>query len=836
MPPKKRESRKQRQRRRQREDLIAQTTSLQDAARETDLELRGRQKADDAGASEKLLASSTNSMRNSLLSRNRTIAATHGRVAGCPHATSASLFCPSFAPRETRCVLSFASAADIATLRCLCRAAMCVGAVRAAGCTAGGSAFSGGGSGSGGVADTTTAYDLAATPAFPALSPPPATVPPPFHAATASSPSADPLLPAPLPDFDRIPIDADAHAARAWQLYNSVLGAPRFVCAPMVRQSELAFRMLTRRRGVDICYTPMMSACALAQCGPGDDPLFTSCKEDRPLVVQVWCKSPECAVAAAKALVGRCEAMDINLGCPQSCAMIGHYGSFLLQDPLLVCRMVRRVAVEVPELPIFCKIRLLPTLERTVTFARMLERAGCSLLAVHGRQPWAKRFGEPDAMAVKAVRESIRIPLVFNGGVTSMEEAERFMAITGACAAMSATSLLENPRLFDQGEVGGNVQEGDQGAGTGTGTKAMKRTNAAEGAKVLGVAKAKRPLASPKRPPPPHPVALALEYLDFAARYPPDTLQEVRNANQKVFISETERVIREHIRCIFRPWLKEAGGQYSRKLWQFMAHPKMNTTLQYHEFTRLIAHHLGSMKQYIEDGEKQSGGTGGGNGSGSGSGSSGSGMSGSRGGGGGNGGIDCGGEGGHRAGYDSKPIMGARRQGNKRSMCDGAAGADARQDELSSRYRALLARLRSNDAPSPDELARAKAALLEAMRLPSSASPNVDADSSFAANSLGGESKSFSVAPQTKEAKHGVNSSAVAAGGVSQSAFGVGSGVGSGLTPPPLPRDAFPAWWISTPPPTLADIKRGRHPPFYGDDNDEDKAGDGAGAISMMFN
>lgn len=831
MPPKKRESRKQRQRRRQREDLITQTTSLQDAARETDLELRDRQKADDAGASERLLVSSTTSMRNSLLSRNRTIAATHGRVSGCPHATPASLFCPSFAPRETRCVLSFASAADIATLRCMCRAARSVGAGRAD--TEPPSSGNDGTTTAGSAAEH-TAYDLAATPAFPALSP---TTVPPFHAAAASSPSADPLLPAPLPDFDRIPIDADAHAARAWQLYNGVLGAPRFVCAPMVRQSELAFRMLTRRRGVDICYTPMMSACALAQCGPGDDPLFTSCKEDRPLVVQVWCKSPECAVAAAKALVGRCEAMDINLGCPQSCAMIGHYGSFLLQDPLLVCRMVRRVAVEVPELPIFCKIRLLPTLERTVTFARMLERAGCSLLAVHGRQPWAKRFGEPDAMAVKAVRESIRIPLVFNGGVTSLEEAERFMAITGACAAMSATSLLENPRLFDQGEVGGSVQEGDQGTGTGTGTRtgteAMKRTKAAEGTNALGVATAKCTLASPTRPPPPHPVALALEYLDFAARYPPDTLQEVRNANQKVFISETERVIREHIRCIFRPWLKEAGGQFSRKLWQFMAHPKMNTTLQYYEFTRLIAHHLGSMKQYTDDGEKQSGGMGGGNGSGSGSGS---GRSGGRGGG-GNGGEGCGGEGKQRTGHGSKQIKGARRQGNNRSMCEGATGADARKDELSSRYRALLARLRSNDAPSPDELARAKAALLEAMRLPSSASPNDDADPSIAANSAGGESKSSSVSPETKEAKHGgVDSSTVAAGGVSRSAFGVGSGVGSGLTPPPLPRDAFPAWWIGIPPPTLADIKRGRHPPYYGDDDDGDKAGDGAGAMSMMFN
>merc|ERR1719326_2431045 len=42
--------------------------------------------------------------------------------------------------------------------------------------------------------------------------------------------------------------------------YENVLGSPRWICAPMVRQSELAFRMLVRQHGVDLCYTPMIPA------------------------------------------------------------------------------------------------------------------------------------------------------------------------------------------------------------------------------------------------------------------------------------------------------------------------------------------------------------------------------------------------------------------------------------------------------------------------------------------------------------------------------------------------------------------------------------------------
>lgn len=129
---------------------------------------------------------------------------------------------------------------------------------------------------------------------------------------------------------------AAAHAARAWKFYES-LGSPKYVVAPMVDQSEHAFRALTRQYGAHLCYTPMYNSSKMVHdkkyMQETLDDLSGYNKEDHPLFVQICGHKPDEMLVAAKAVENRCDAVDINLGCPQ---LIARRGNFPFYPPSMM--------------------------------------------------------------------------------------------------------------------------------------------------------------------------------------------------------------------------------------------------------------------------------------------------------------------------------------------------------------------------------------------------------------------------------------------------------------------------------------------------------------------
>lgn len=124
---------------------------------------------------------------------------------------------------------------------------------------------------------------------------------------------------------------------------------------------------------------------------------------------------PDTLVQAAQLVVGRCDAVDINLGCPQGIAKRGHYGAFLLEHTQLLRDMVTALHTALP-IPVTCKIRLLPTDEDTDELVDALVESGCQLLTVHGRtrvrdgravRP-PPRLSPPDASRGRRRRKSNR--------------------------------------------------------------------------------------------------------------------------------------------------------------------------------------------------------------------------------------------------------------------------------------------------------------------------------------------------------------------------------------------------------------------------------------------
>ncbi|KAI0776333.1 Dus-domain-containing protein [Trametes elegans] len=242
-----------------------------------------------------------------------------------------------------------------------------------------------------------------------------------------------------------------------YDFFVNVLGSPKYIVAPMVDQSELAWRKLSRRYGAQVVYTPMINAKMFAEGvrKPYREQNFDTVHgeeggpEDRPLIVQFCANNADQLLTSAKLLEPYCDAVDINLGCPQDIARRGRYGSFLQDEWDLIYEMINTLHKNL-SIPVTAKFRVFPTIEKTVEYAKMLERAGAQILTCHGRtrEQRGNRSGLADWEKIRAVKQAVSVPVIANGNLLFYGDIERCLAATGADAVMSAEGNLYNPAIF----------------------------------------------------------------------------------------------------------------------------------------------------------------------------------------------------------------------------------------------------------------------------------------------------------------------------------------------------------------------------------------------------
>lgn len=235
------------------------------------------------------------------------------------------------------------------------------------------------------------------------------------------------------------------------------MGSPRTIVAPMVDQSELAWRILSRKHGAELCYTPMFHAKLFGTSERYREEMFGPLDGDetvdRPLVVQFCANEPDELLAAAKLVEDKCDAVDLNLGCPQGIARKGRYGSFLMEDWDLIHRLINKLHLEL-KVPVTAKMRVFDDKEKTLAYAKMIIDAGAQFLTIHGRTREMKgqQTGLADWEIIKYVRENLpKDTVVFaNGNVLYSEDIERCMEATTTDSVMSAEGNLYNPALFNK--------------------------------------------------------------------------------------------------------------------------------------------------------------------------------------------------------------------------------------------------------------------------------------------------------------------------------------------------------------------------------------------------
>jgi tRNA-dihydrouridine synthase len=238
-----------------------------------------------------------------------------------------------------------------------------------------------------------------------------------------------------------------------YQFWQSI-GSPKLVVAPMVDQSDLAFRMLTRKYGSHLVYTQMINANSFVVSKECRSQLFEINPQDRPLVVQIAGHDPQVMLQAAKMVQDHCDAIDINLGCPQGIAKRGCYGAFLMEELDLLYEIVSTL-VQGLNIPVFCKSRIYPDFERTITLYETLYRAGASALTIHGRTRDSKGqlVGACDWAMIQRIKtyfmaQRMPIPIMANGGIESIQDVIECFTLTQVDAVMSSEAILENPALF----------------------------------------------------------------------------------------------------------------------------------------------------------------------------------------------------------------------------------------------------------------------------------------------------------------------------------------------------------------------------------------------------
>jgi tRNA-dihydrouridine synthase 1 len=233
-----------------------------------------------------------------------------------------------------------------------------------------------------------------------------------------------------------------------WDWWRSI-GAPRHVCAPMVDQSERAFRALCRELGTDLGYTPMLHARLFTEVSAYREMHFDANREEGRVIAQLAGHDPPTVLQAARMIQSDVDAIDLNFGCPQAIARKGRYGAFLLDEPDVMVSLVDTLARGL-DVPVTAKLRLLPSRPASLDLCKRLEDAGASALTLHGRtrEQNKQHAGVADWDAIAQTVQHLGIPVIANGGIATADDVEACFEHTGAAAVMSSEALLENPALF----------------------------------------------------------------------------------------------------------------------------------------------------------------------------------------------------------------------------------------------------------------------------------------------------------------------------------------------------------------------------------------------------
>ncbi|MFI3284703.1 MAG: tRNA dihydrouridine synthase DusB [Erysipelotrichaceae bacterium] len=225
----------------------------------------------------------------------------------------------------------------------------------------------------------------------------------------------------------------------------------QIVVAPMAGISNGAFRSLCFEFGAGLVFNEMVSDKAISYESEKTIEMTQSEPYEHPLVMQLFGSDVESMVKGAQYLDQHtdCDIIDINMGCPANKIVKSKGGSYLMSEPKLAIEIVEAVVKAVKK-PVTVKIRLGFTHQsiNCIELAQAFEKVGAKAISLHGRTRSDLYQGKANWEYVKQLKESLSIPVIGNGDITTKEEALRRLEETGCDAIMIGRGAIGNPFLI----------------------------------------------------------------------------------------------------------------------------------------------------------------------------------------------------------------------------------------------------------------------------------------------------------------------------------------------------------------------------------------------------